>query len=343
MTMYGYVRCPRGSEKLIETQVAEMARKAEELGGSLTEVLIDERPFDAKHARPERSDTREKLKRLQAGDTLIINSLDRLGCSIDDVRRTMRLLSQRGVRLYALHEGGKEADLDPNTTDALLHIFTMQSRVEKSLRSERMTEVARSRKELGLACGRVPMGKRILQQNGLKILVWDSDELDRIAEIAERLPTEGPKAVARDFRRRRIKDRRGRPWGKPVPKNCKPLQQVNIAIRGLLGRQRPINPYEKFQRAARWFHRMRWKGLLPEPYLTMGLMLPEPKGFREEPRPKGWTPGGTERREQERAARRAERRARWKEEKAARVKARVHKPKITPKLGEGPAKEDRRG
>ena len=69
--------------------------------------------------------------------------------------------------------------------------------------------------------------------------------------------------------------------------------------------------------------------------------MQEPKGFREVPKPRKWTRGGTARREQERAAlkaqHRAERLARWQAEKAARMQSRVHKPMLGPRPEEGGA------
>ena len=102
-------------------------------------------------------------------------------------------------------------------------------------------------------------------------------------------------------------------------------------------------PYQQFHRAVRWFHRMKRKGLLPIPYGELALTMQEPKGFREEPKPKRWTPGGTAKREEERADAKAqhcaERLARWREEKATRVQSRVHKPMLA-KLGIAPVVDD---
>jgi hypothetical protein len=175
----------------------------------------------------------------------------------------------------------------------------------------------------------VPIGKKFVVRGGVKILEWDFEQLGYIAEIAKRLPTEGPEKVAKDFWRRRVKDRRGRLWGQQTPR---PKPQ-SLAILEMLVRGRPPHrtPYKQFSRAAQWFHRMKRKGLLPPPYGELALMMQEPKGFREEPKPKKWTPGGTARREQERAdakaRRRTERLARWQQEKEARVESRVHKPR----------------
>ena len=85
---------------------------------------------------------------------------------------------------------------------------------------------------------------------------------------------------------------------------------------------------------------MKYAGLLPPPYGELAMSMQEPKGFRKEPKPKKWTPGGTARREQERAEakakHRAERLARWQQEKERRIQSRVRKPKVELQLqGEG--------
>ena len=104
-----------------------------------------------------------------------------------------------------------------------------------------------------------------------KYLEWDRRQLRHIAEIARRVPLEGVAAVAKDFWRRGIKDRRGRPWGEPRPK---PFSLF-------------CTPYQGFYRAVRWFHRMKWKGLLLAPYDGLAASMPEPKTFRAEPSPRG--------------------------------------------------------
>jgi len=78
---------------------------------------------------------------------------------------------------------------------------------------------------------------RLAEEKAAKYLEWDHRQLRHIAEIAQRVPTEGVAAVAKNFWRRGIKDRRGRPWGKPRPK---PFSLF-------------CTPYQSFYRAVRWF------------------------------------------------------------------------------------------
>jgi hypothetical protein len=227
---------------------------------------------------------------------LIVNGLDRLGYSMSDVSRTVKALVEREVRIYVLHGLNGELDLAPAHGKIFLRLLTLQAKIEKALRSERATVAAQSRKENGRAYCNPPMARKIVNRNGVKLLEWDEQQLRYIAEIAERLPKEGPEKVAQDFWKRKIKDRHGRLWGKQTPR---PKPQ-SLAILETLVRGGPPHrtPYKQFCRAAQWFHRMKRKGLLPPPYGELALTMQEPKRFREEPKPKKWTPGGTARREQ---------------------------------------------
>ena len=331
MRIYGYVRHSLlKKERLAEGQIAEIARKAEELGGSLAGVFVDPGSSDKKTTVLDRPAGKEMLETLRDGDTLIVNRLDRLGYSMRDVCRTVGALCESEVRIYVLHTQDGELDLAPAVGKTILQLFAIWATTGRALRSERATELTQWRKENGLAYGGVPIAKKIVERDGAKVLEWDMKQLGYIAEIARRLPTEGPAKVAKDFWKRRVKDRRGRPWGQQTPKPK--LRSMAVLKMLAKGRQSYRTPYQQFYRAARWFHRMKHKGLLPPPYGELGLLMQEPKGFRVEPKPKKWTPGGTARREEKRAAlkaqHRAERLARWEKEKEARIQSRVHKPKL---------------
>jgi DNA invertase Pin-like site-specific DNA recombinase len=338
MAIYGYVRYSLlKNERPLEVQTAEMEQTAEELGGSLTRVFVDPGSAGKKTAVLDRPVGKEMLETLQAGDTRIVNRLDRLGYSMGDVRRTIKTLSEAEVRIFVLHALDGELDLTPTIGKVIFQLFDVWAKAEKVLRSERATELTQRRKEDGLAYGGVPTAKKIVVRNGVKLLEWDMEQLRYIAEIAKRVPKEGPERVAKDFWRRRVKDRRGRLWGQQTPR---PKLQ-GLALLQMLVRGGPPHrtPYKQFSRAAQWFHRMKRKGLLPPPYDELALTMQEPKGFREEPKPKNWTSGGTARREQERAALKAqhreERLARWQQQKAARLQSRVHKPRLEPRPKEG--------
>ncbi len=331
MPIYGYVRYSAAEgKKSAEAEIARLARKALELGDQLAGAFIECGDANDKSAILSRPTGKEMLETLKTGDTLIVGRLDRLGCSMRDVHKTATALGERGVRIYALHALDGELDLEPGIAKVILQLFALWQKTDRALRSERFTESARWRKENGLAYGGMPTGRRIIQRNGAKVLEWDHAQLAYIAEIAYRLPREGAAKVAADFWKRRIKDRRGRLWGKQVPTSNahpeSPGKQVLRVVQLMLGRRnRPPSesPYQQFYRAVQWFHRMKWKGLLPPEYCELAESMSEPKGYGPEPKPRNWTPGGTARREQQRAEakaqHRAERLARWEKEKTQRI------------------------
>ncbi len=340
MAIHGYVRCSLlKREKPPEAQIEEFARRAKDLGGVLTRVFVDPVYTGKKTAILKRPVGKEMLETLRAGDTLIVTRLDRLGYSLRDVMATVRALSERGVQICTT-----ELDVSPDVGRGIVQLFGLLKKTEKALCSERLTESVQWRKQRGLAYCNPPMARRIVRQGSVKFLEWDEQQLRYIMEIAERLPREGAAKVAEDFWRRGIKDRRGRLWGKQARKATGQIQEVNCLLRCFLGkRNRAVSPYQQFYRAVRWFHRAKRKGELPTPYGELGESIQEPRGFREKPKRRKRTRGGTARREQERAdakaKHRAERLARWQVERAARVEARVHKPKVmrqrsAPILGE---------
>jgi DNA invertase Pin-like site-specific DNA recombinase len=347
MALYGYVRCSGLRwHKQPEPQVEEIALKALELGGRLEKAFIDRGDSGKKTAVLARPAGKEMLETLQANDTLIVQSLARLGFSTTDVRRTLEALRERDVRVYAIHALDGPVDLKPDLTSLVVHLFAWQRKTEKTLRSERMTEVAEQRRAAGLAYGSAPMDKMIVERNGVKYVVWDHAQLALIAEIALRLPREGPAKVAEDFWRRGIKDRRGLPWGQQVPRYGAETQALFCIMRSFLGTFHGLDPYKNFRRAARWFWRQQREGLLPAPYGPLqeaSARLLEPKGYGDPPKPRKWTRGGTARRQRERAEAKArhhaEQQARWKAEKAARVQTRVHKPAVA-RLGAAPATDE---
>ena len=277
MATYGYLRA---DEKPRDAVIALLADKAREVDGSLATVFLGD----------DRQGVAETIAALKPGDVLVVPALDHLGASMADLAANIKSLGSRGVRLYTAVGTGSDLELPPEAGATLLKIVALWGGVERAMRSRQARERAQSRKRLGLAYCRPPMGKRIVERNGAKLLVWDQAELRRIAEVARRLPIEGAETVAKDFWRRGIRDSRGRLWGKQKPKPF----------------SRHRTPLQSFLRAHRKFWRWYWAGELPEPYASLAASLPEPSGFREEARRRGWTAGGTTRRE--RAERKALRR-----------------------------------
>jgi DNA invertase Pin-like site-specific DNA recombinase len=313
MAIYGFIRCSLlKGERSPEDQIAMFAQKAKELGASLSQTFVEPGNSGKKTTVLESAAGKEMLKTIQAGDTLIVTRLDRLGYSTQDVQQSLATLCGRDVRIHVLQALDGDLDLAPERGKTLLQLFALLRATERALRSERATESVRGRKGRGLAHGQLPMARKVVEINGVKVLEWDLEQLEIIAQVAERIAREPVEEIAADFWSRGVKDRHGRLWGKQTPK-------PNSRYR---------TPYQQFHRTARWFHRMKRKGLLPPPYDTLALLMEEPKGFREEPKPKKWTRGGTARREREQAETKtrnqAKRLACWKREKERRLEKRAH-------------------
>jgi len=259
MAIHGYVRCagPKDENRsALEWEIKRMERKAQELGGELETVFLDTGDCAKRTAGLGPPAGEEILGTLKAGDTLIIARWDRLGYTGEDLQRTVKTLADREITIVAVGDYGIA---DPLISKFACEMFALYASSERNLRSERMKEVAKQRKAAGLAYGGVPMGKRIVQRGGKKVLEWDMDQLAIIAEIAKRLPGEGAAKVAEDFWKRRIRDRRGRLWGRQMPKHYTQSQKVKLVLRYFLGRYRSPSPYRQFYRAVQWFHRMKRK------------------------------------------------------------------------------------
>ena len=225
-----------------------MARKAEDLGGSLTRVFDDPDSSGKKTAVLSRPEAKKMLEALQAGDTLIVNRLDRLGYSMRDVQKTAGTLYERGVRIHLLHALDGELNIAPPAGGVILQLCDLWARTEKSIRSERLTEAAQRRKESGLAYCNPPMGKKIVKRGGAKVLEWDMKQLGYIAEIAERLPRKVRRRSPRTF---------GGGGSRTGGAGCgvDRLQRIPDvwALNRLMGLS--YTPYQQFYRAVRWFHR----------------------------------------------------------------------------------------
>ena len=313
MAIYGFIRCSLlKGEPSPEGQIAMFEQKTKELGEPLAKTFVDPGDTGKKTAVLESATGQEMLDTVQAGDTLIVTRLDRLGYSMQDVRQSLETLCGRGVQIHVLEALDGDLDLTPERGKTILRMLTLLMATEKAIRRERATESSHWRKGIDLAHGQLPMGRKVVEGNGRKVLAWDMEQMEIIAQVAERIAKEPVAEIAADFWRRGIKDHRGLPWGKVQPKN-------GLTPKG--------SPYERFHEAVRWFHRMKRKGLLPPPYDTLALMTEEPKRFREDPKPKTWVRGGTARREREqaetKAQNRAKRLARWAEEKKERLEKRA--------------------
>src|SRR5436305_627653 len=130
---------------------------------------------------------RPELERLLAfvreGDTVVVHSMDRLARNLDDLRRLVQGLTQRGVRIEFLKEHLTFTGEDSPMANLMLSVMGAFAEFERALIRERQREGIALAKRRGAYRGR----KRSLDDG-------------QIAEMKRRIEAGEPKAkVARDF------------------------------------------------------------------------------------------------------------------------------------------------
>ena len=101
---------------------------------------------------------RPELERLLAfvreGDTVVVRSMDRLARSLDDLRRVVQGLTQRGVRIEFVKEGLTFTGDDSPMANLMLSVMGAFAEFERALIRERQREGIALAKQRGAYRGR---------------------------------------------------------------------------------------------------------------------------------------------------------------------------------------------
>ncbi|WP_319585595.1 recombinase family protein [uncultured Desulfobulbus sp.] len=101
---------------------------------------------------------RPELERLLAfvreGDTVVVHSMDRLARNLDDLRRIVQSLTQRGVRMEFVKEGLTFTGEDSPMANLMLSVMGAFAEFERSLIRERQREGIALAKQRGAYRGR---------------------------------------------------------------------------------------------------------------------------------------------------------------------------------------------
>jgi DNA invertase Pin-like site-specific DNA recombinase len=120
---------------------------------------------------------------VREGDTVICHSMDRLGRNLDDLRKLVLDLTQRGIQVQFLKENLTFTGEDSPMANLLLSVMGAFAQFERELIRERQKEGIELAKRAGVYKGR----KRILTP-------------ERASELTQRLAGgEGKAALAREF------------------------------------------------------------------------------------------------------------------------------------------------
>ena len=98
------------------------------------------------------------LSYIREGDTLVVHSLDRLGRSLDDLRKLVTDLNSRGVVVKFLKENLTFAgdDSDTSLSKLMFNMLGAFAEFERSLIRERQREGIAAAKKKGVYRGRKP-------------------------------------------------------------------------------------------------------------------------------------------------------------------------------------------
>lgn len=117
------------------------------------------------------------------GDTVVVHSMDRLARNLDDLRRIVQMLTQRGVRIEFVKEHLSFTGEDSPLANLMLSVMGAFAEFERSLIKERQREGIALAKQRGAYRGR----KKSLSET-------------QITELCRRVVAGDKKAqVARDF------------------------------------------------------------------------------------------------------------------------------------------------
>jgi DNA invertase Pin-like site-specific DNA recombinase len=148
-------------------------------GVSVDRVFIDK----ASGKDTNRPQFAEMMRFARVGDQIICHSMDRLSRSLDDLRRTVKELTGRGVTVEFVKERLVFTSEDSPMANLLLSVMGAFAEFERALLKERQRE--------GIALAKLRGAYK-----GRKKALTDAD----VAEIKQRLATGAKKAVvAREF------------------------------------------------------------------------------------------------------------------------------------------------
>ena len=163
----------------IRVSTFEQNEKRQLEGVELDRTFIDK----ASGKTVERPELNAMLKFIREGDTVLCHSMDRLGRNLDDLRKLVIGMTERGIHVQFVKESLSFTGEDSPMANLLLSVMGAFAQFERELIRERQREGIELAKKAGVYTGR----KRALTA-------------DQTAELASRLIAgEGKSALAREF------------------------------------------------------------------------------------------------------------------------------------------------
>jgi len=146
--LIGYARVstrPQATERQQADLIAAGVRR--------DDLYLDHGVSGARASRPQFD---RALDALEAGDTLVITTLDRLGRSTQNMLDLAQQLRDRGAGLRVLNLGGGDVDTSTPMGSMLFTIMAALAQMEHDIKRERIVDSISKRREAGKALGGRP-------------------------------------------------------------------------------------------------------------------------------------------------------------------------------------------
>ena len=166
---------PIVQRQYVEARIEALNGKAGKYGG----FFCDEDTSGRKIAWIRRPAARILTELLQAGDSIVVHRLDRIGRSLQDVPRLLAWLNLNKIDLYVCDQGGQAIDYAGANSKFMVHVTAAAAQLYSDLNSERIRETFASLKARNLpwygrprfGWGRQPVNHR--DANGRTRLRWE--------------------------------------------------------------------------------------------------------------------------------------------------------------------------
>ncbi|AQS87471.1 DNA-invertase [Neoasaia chiangmaiensis NBRC 101099] len=177
MGRYGYARVSTTRQQT-DNQVTDLTREGVPEGGIVTETISG---ATAWKSRPE---LRKLVRRLQAGDSLTVVKLDRLGRNALDVLTLIDLLKKRGISVRILNLG-----IDTSGAGGRLFLLLLAgfAEFERNIIRERVLSGLETAKAKGTRLGRKPAlpDDAIAQARRLKAQGLSAREVGKLLHVSK--------------------------------------------------------------------------------------------------------------------------------------------------------------
>ena len=142
----------------VSTEDQNLDRQIDALNKYGVDKLFNEKMSGIKRERPELN---KLIERMSAGDTVVIESLSRLGRSTKDLIELMELFNAKGVNLVSLKES---IDTSSSTGKLLFTLMSALAQFERDLISERTIEGLKAARARGRMGGRPRVNEDLIKK-----------------------------------------------------------------------------------------------------------------------------------------------------------------------------------